>query len=205
MKGSSSAIRPSGFFGMFAGAGNVMGRSAVAGGVVGALAGSDLIFGDDGKHLIGKDEAPTYGFQQALFEGALGDPWADVTMTGGHINLWDHMILPNLIPGPDSLERFNARGRAFDHLNGQSVANWQADQKAERWRFNNEGGDRNFDFYNAGDKLLGDVMTARERGGYDFPIMNDSTIGYRPRQQSQAHDPNFGRLVFGMHNMRMGG
>lgn len=192
---SRGITRPAGGLGFLSGIGASMGGTAALAGVGGALAGSNLLFGDEN----------TYGMQQALFEGVLGDPYADVTLTGKHLNMWDHAIKPAIIPdlpGFGALDNFNRHARALGHVNGQSIENFQADRRVDRYRFNNED-TGTFDFYNAGDRLQAAVQGVVEGGSYDYaPISTHSN--YRPRGRNQAHDPAMGNIVFGAYNTRHG-
>lgn len=218
----STLVRPKGAAGVLGSVGATLGTrraGAALGGaaVVGTMLGSNQIFGDDGKRLFGPDQAPTYGLQQGIFEGVLGTPYPDVAITGKQLNMWDAWIKPNLLPDrfvPDSIRRANTRWNAAAHYNSQSIPNWQADRRADRFRFNHDAdwdGDV-FTFQNAGDTLRGDVAGVTglfdpggqsSRPSYDYhPISSGMT--YTPRAFNQAQDPDFGRINFGMYNRRHG-
>lgn len=170
--------------------GKMVGRRGVA---IAAAAGvgiagfqSNLIEGD-------KD---TYGMQQALLEGVLGDPYADQTITGGRMNLLGTMFNPlaGILPGDAT------RLKAFQHINSQSFDNWKADKQGDRYRFNHNEVSGQLDFYNAGERIQGIVSSAIDAGGYEYPAI--SPTGRRPYTTNEGQ--NMGQLVFGAYNTRHG-
>lgn len=172
------------------------GKPIVAAGVGATLASSNLLSGDEN----------TYGMQQALFEGVLGNPYADVAITGGHIDMFRASVLPDLIPGHSSqLEAL----RNIRSINRQSFSNFQAYRSVDKWRMGYSGKD--FELSNIGRRLASTVDDAigdpyGTAPGYNYPVIN-STLGqdtYSPRVRSQAHDPRMGDIVFGAYNLRHG-
>lgn len=185
-----------------------MGRKAVIpGAIVGAGLSMNLIEGDE----------DTYGMQQALLEGVLGDPQADVAITGKRMDLFSTMVNPIdsriSVPGEGYRDRFAAMRHAWN--NNTALENWRASKKVDRWQMEyEEDRGNNFTFYEAGDRLrdtVGDAVGIYDDGnpgGYQDYRPANTSLGdqaYQPRYVNRAQrDPAFGNIVLGAYNMRRG-
>lgn len=175
-------------------------------------AGAGMAYAGYSSNLIEGDEN-TYGMQQALFEGVLNDPYADVAVTGGRVNMFGYAFNPisNHLPGKD----FRAKARAFRTINrenfGTAVANLKSQRALDKYHFlNQEDSGGVYTFQDAGEKIYGTVYDATEsRGynedrkvGYSYPYMQ-SEIGARAGTYNAGQ--NMGDIVHGLYNMRHGG
>ncbi len=166
---------------------------------VAALAGVGLGVAASRSNLIEGDE-DTYGMKQAIFEGVLGNPYADVDVIGSPLNPLRDILLPPLIPGDAS------RYRAMGHINRSlSWKNLQSDRRADKYRFNHtwEEDPNHFTYYEAGSRFSDVVSGAIENDGYDWNPMYGGARSQRRMTSNGGGD--MGQIVFGAYNMRNGG
>lgn len=187
------------------GAAEKLGSWPIAAGVGAAVVGSNIIEGDE----------ETYGMQQALLEGVLGDPYADVAITGKRVNLFGAAFNPleNILPG--NIPNEGIRALQVARNNPVAMENWQAATNVGKYQHRKDDGPSSgnvFTFPNAGSKLRSTVMDAvafggEGRGGYSYQPINTTlgTSAYNPRYVNRAqHDPRLGDIVFGAYNTRHG-